>query len=300
MNFSLEQLRAFVAVYEQRSFSKAAVKLDKHRTTIGQVITNLEDQVAVELFNRVGRSVEATEDGELLYRYAKTTVQQALTFDKVALSLSFGGLESITIAYGSFMSPGLLTDIRLKLLEEFPNMKVHYVVRTKPEIKKGIEDGSIHLAIVNVYNSKVVNSIDFTFLKNLDFYLYTGKDHPLATAPKNKTMSMMKSSKQLVLKAMLDDDMAQKVILSSDHEIIDQMTLILKLLEANVGWALLPSLVTISPSYQEKVVTFKSEQLLDHVSVPIALWAPYSKQIAPIKEIVSNIFAEYPYPKGLD
>ncbi|MDF4720774.1 LysR family transcriptional regulator, partial [Vibrio parahaemolyticus] len=44
MNFSFEQLLAFVTVYEQLSFSKAAVKLNKHRTTIGQVITNLEDQ----------------------------------------------------------------------------------------------------------------------------------------------------------------------------------------------------------------------------------------------------------------
>ena len=44
MDFSLEQLQAYVAVYEQLSFSKAAVKLNKHRTTIGQVIGNLEDQ----------------------------------------------------------------------------------------------------------------------------------------------------------------------------------------------------------------------------------------------------------------
>lgn len=55
MNFSFEQLLAFVTVYEQLSFSKAAVKLNKHRTTIGQVITNLEDQLAVNLFERVGR-----------------------------------------------------------------------------------------------------------------------------------------------------------------------------------------------------------------------------------------------------
>ncbi|MEF1193146.1 LysR family transcriptional regulator, partial [Vibrio parahaemolyticus] len=67
MNFSLEQLLAFVAVYEQLSFSKAAVKLNKHRTTIGQVITNLEDLLAVTLFERVGRSVEPTEDARLLY-----------------------------------------------------------------------------------------------------------------------------------------------------------------------------------------------------------------------------------------
>ena len=168
MNFSLEQLRAFVAVYDLRSFSKAAVKLDKHRTTIGQVITNLEDQLAVELFERIGRSVEPTEDGVLLYHYAKQTVQQAMTFDKVALSLSFGDLESITIAYGSFIPHWVLSEIRLSLNNEFPNMKVNFIIRTKPEIKQGIEDGTIHFAFVNIYRSKIINSIDASYLKTLN------------------------------------------------------------------------------------------------------------------------------------
>lgn len=71
MTFNFEQLLAFVTVYEELSFSKAAVKLNKHRTTTGQVISNLEDQLAITLFDRVGRSVEPTEDGHLLYHYAK-------------------------------------------------------------------------------------------------------------------------------------------------------------------------------------------------------------------------------------
>ncbi|MDW1918453.1 LysR family transcriptional regulator, partial [Vibrio sp. Vb0349] len=57
MTFNFEQLLAFVTVYEELSFSKAAVKLNKHRTTTGQVISNLEDQLAITLFDRVGRSV---------------------------------------------------------------------------------------------------------------------------------------------------------------------------------------------------------------------------------------------------
>ncbi|GAM59872.1 transcriptional regulators [Vibrio ishigakensis] len=124
MNFSFEQLLAFVTVYNERSFSKAAVKLNKHRTTIGQVVTNLEDQLAVSLFERIGRSVEPTEDGELLYHYAKQTIEQARTFDKVALSLSYGGLENITIAYSSVIPHRALSDIRLQLAKDFPMMRV--------------------------------------------------------------------------------------------------------------------------------------------------------------------------------
>lgn len=99
MNFSIEQLLAFVTVYEERSFSRAAAKLNKHRTTTGQVITHLEDVLAIELFERVGRSVEPTEDGQLLYHYAKSALEQTKLLDKVALSLSYSGLENINIAY---------------------------------------------------------------------------------------------------------------------------------------------------------------------------------------------------------
>ena len=119
MNFSFEQLLAFVTVYEQLSFSKAAVKLNKHRTTIGQVITNLEDQLAVNLFERVGRSVEPTEDGHLLYHYAKQTIEQARTFDKVALSLAYGGLENVSIDYSSAIPHRFLVLLRIYIFMYF-------------------------------------------------------------------------------------------------------------------------------------------------------------------------------------
>ena len=136
MNFSIEQLLAFVTVYDQLSFSKAAVKLNKHRTTIGQVITNLEDQLAVSLFERIGRSVKPTEDGHHLYHYAKQTIEQARTFDKVALSLSYGGLENITFAYSSVIPHQILVDIRKKLRRDFPMMRVNFLVRNKKDIKQ--------------------------------------------------------------------------------------------------------------------------------------------------------------------
>ncbi|MEZ9791607.1 LysR family transcriptional regulator, partial [Vibrio splendidus] len=169
MNFSLEQLNTFVAVYEQEAFSKAAIKLNKHRTTVAQVITSLEDQLAITLFDRLSRSVEPTEDAVLLYHYAKQILEQAKTLDRFALSLSFGGLESVTIAYASFLPHHVVSKIRRQLDEDFPSMRVNFLVRTKPEIKTGIEDGSIHFGIVNIYESKVINSIDFTFLGNMPF-----------------------------------------------------------------------------------------------------------------------------------
>ena len=53
MNISYEQIKAFIAVADCGSFSAAAKQLGKHRTTLGQVVTNLEIETNMELFDRI-------------------------------------------------------------------------------------------------------------------------------------------------------------------------------------------------------------------------------------------------------
>ncbi|WP_144207046.1 LysR family transcriptional regulator [Shewanella donghaensis] len=293
MNFSLEQLLAFVTVYEQKAFSKAAVKLDKHRTTIGQVITNLEDQLAIKLFERIGRSVEPTEDAVLLYHYAKQAIEQSRTFDRVAMSLAYGGLESVSIGYCSFVPQQLMTLIRHQLLIDLPDMRVNFLVKSKSEIKAGIQDGTIHFGIVNVHESKVINSIDYTFLGNMNFVAYTAADSELAKLKSDETFIKMKSSRQFVLKSMLDDDMAKKVILSSEYEVVDQLSLIIRMVREGLGWSLLPKSINEIEEHPDVLFKIDIEQLKDAINIPIALWNPHSKQVMPVKKIISSMITDY-------
>ncbi|TVP14609.1 LysR family transcriptional regulator [Shewanella sp. KCT] len=293
MNFSLEQLLAFVTVYELKSFSKAAVKLDKHRTTIGQVITNLEDQLAITLFERIGRTVEPTQDATLLYHYAKQAIEQTRTFDRMALSLSYGGLESVTIAYASFIPQQVLTAIRKALAEDFPSMGVNLWVRSKADIKKGIQDGSIHFGLVNVFEGKVINSIDSMLMRSMTFVPFTSADSELAKLPPSETITAMKSTRQFVLKSMLDDDMASRVIFSSQYEVVDQQTLIIRLVQEGLGWALLPRTIVLSEYYSDDIVEIKADQIKEAIHVPVSLWSQHSKQVLIVKQTISKCIEDY-------
>ncbi|WP_076536218.1 LysR family transcriptional regulator [Shewanella sp. UCD-KL21] len=293
MNFSLEQLLAFVTVYEQKAFSKAAVKLDKHRTTIGQVINNLEDQLAITLFERIGRTVEPTEDADLLYSYAKQAIEQSKTFDRVAMSLAFGELESITIGYCSFIPQQVISEIRKQLLLDCPSIRVNFLVRTKNDIKVGIQDGSIHFGIVNVYESKVLNSIDHTFLCNMSFAAFTNQDSGLVTRNSEATLAEMKTSRQFVLKSMLDDDMSKKIIFSSNYEVVDQLTLIIKMVQEGLGWSILPLLVRSMDYNANNLVPIEVQQIQDALQVPISLWNPHSKQVMTAKKSITSAIINY-------
>jgi len=66
----LSQLETFLAVAEERSFSRAAVRLHRTQPAVSQVIRKLEGAVGETLFDRAARDGSLTAAGALLREYA--------------------------------------------------------------------------------------------------------------------------------------------------------------------------------------------------------------------------------------
>jgi DNA-binding transcriptional LysR family regulator len=66
----LSQLETFLAVAEERSFSRAAVRLHRTQPAVSQVIRKLEGAVGETLFDRAARDGSLTAAGSLLRDYA--------------------------------------------------------------------------------------------------------------------------------------------------------------------------------------------------------------------------------------
>jgi DNA-binding transcriptional LysR family regulator len=67
----LFQLETFMAVAEERSFSRAAVRLHRTQPAVSQVIRKLEVEMDEVLFDRAARDATLTAAGEVLREYAE-------------------------------------------------------------------------------------------------------------------------------------------------------------------------------------------------------------------------------------
>src|SRR5688572_4790800 len=72
----LRHLRYFLAVAEANHFTRAATKLHVTQPTLSHQIRQLEGQLGLQLFDRVGRRVKMTAAGELLLPHARRVVRE--------------------------------------------------------------------------------------------------------------------------------------------------------------------------------------------------------------------------------
>ncbi len=69
--FDLDLLRTFVAIVDNGSFTRAASRLRLTQSTVSLQIKRLEDGLTCRLFDRDGRELKLTPEGEVLLTYAR-------------------------------------------------------------------------------------------------------------------------------------------------------------------------------------------------------------------------------------
>lgn len=70
-NFDWDKLKAFCKIVESGSINAAAAKMGIKQSSVSRQMSALEDQLGVPLIRRHARGVDLTEQGELLYNFAK-------------------------------------------------------------------------------------------------------------------------------------------------------------------------------------------------------------------------------------
>jgi DNA-binding transcriptional LysR family regulator len=75
MELNLHQLKIFLAVARDRSFSRAAARLRISQPSVSIQVRNLEESLKIKLFARIRHRVCLTADGAMVLKHAKKTLE---------------------------------------------------------------------------------------------------------------------------------------------------------------------------------------------------------------------------------
>ena len=117
----LRHLRAFAAIAELHSFSKAARQLHVAQPPLSRQISQLERELGVKLFVRAASGVALTREGAVLLEQARTVLANTAGFLDLAGRAKAGLANPLRVA----MAPGMceaVNRIRLHIVERSPDL----------------------------------------------------------------------------------------------------------------------------------------------------------------------------------
>lgn len=147
-NFDLALLRAFVAIAETGSLSKAAESMFRSQSTISLQLKKLEDALEMKLFDRTVNGLVITRNGRVFIEHA---YELLATNDKILSKLS-GIPRSTTIRAGFSDEIRIRSAARVLSLfhERHPDILVDVSVRESRELKASLRAGRLDLALVKI------------------------------------------------------------------------------------------------------------------------------------------------------
>jgi DNA-binding transcriptional LysR family regulator len=138
----LRRLRYFLAVAEERNFTRAAERLHIAQPALSRQVRELERELGVELLNRTTHQVVPTEAGQMLLERGPALLEAAENLWRGVRGFADGRLGSITLGYG--MSAGYETapQLLLAMSEEAPGIEVSARVMVFADIVDGVAAGT--------------------------------------------------------------------------------------------------------------------------------------------------------------
>jgi DNA-binding transcriptional LysR family regulator len=119
----ITQIEAFVAVVEEKSFSRAAVRLLRTQPAVSQAVRRLEEWAGEPLLDRSTKSGVLTASGQLFYDYAKKVLN--LRQDARAALAELRALERGKVTIGANESTALyLLPVLKRFRERHPRVQV--------------------------------------------------------------------------------------------------------------------------------------------------------------------------------
>ena len=181
MNITIRQLRAFLAVHQEGSFTKAAEALHLTQSALSSIIKGLENNLELRLFDRTTRQLEISEAGKNIL---PTVIRMLNEMD--ALTDEVKGLKQldhgrVRIAIAQQLASFELPEIIARFNKMYPQVEVSMIDCGVEKVQEIVNNAEADIGIGP--ERKLENGLSQQFIFSLPFHLVVAPNHPYAKAP---------------------------------------------------------------------------------------------------------------------
>lgn len=194
---TLDQLRAFVAVVDEGSFSAAGRKLHRVQSAVSHAMQSLEGQLGLTLWDRSTRVPTLTEDGRALLAQARRVISEAVELRQTAERLKGGVEASVSLVVDAIFPLEALADSLRDFSREWPQVGLRLDTETMGAVASAVLDGRSTLGVVGP--TGVLPGLVATHIGEVKMVPVVARSHPLAALKGKAPAARLEQETQVVL-----------------------------------------------------------------------------------------------------
>jgi DNA-binding transcriptional LysR family regulator len=145
---NLRYLLTFVSVAEAGSIARAGARLNVSQPAASRQILALEAELGIRLFDRIGRRLRLTSEGEDLLRQSRRLLMEADLLNARARALKGGHTGILRVGATPMVIENTLSVFLSQYQLRHPGVEVHFVEDGGLRLPSRLEHGDVHLALV--------------------------------------------------------------------------------------------------------------------------------------------------------
>ncbi len=143
----MHQLRYFLAISEERNFTRAAAKSFVSQPSLSAQIIKLEEELGNRLFNRLGRRVELTTAGKQFEKRARSILLEADNAIREIRESTTDIKGSLRVGVTPTVAPFLLPPVLRTCRERFPELQIRIDESLRRALQENLVSGNLDVVI---------------------------------------------------------------------------------------------------------------------------------------------------------
>ena len=256
-----------VILSETRSFSQAAEKLNISQPAFSKQIIALEKELGIKLFERTSPKLSVTPAGEFFVQKAAELLFEEDVLKKTIEKYKAGECGKLVIGVAPFRSLYMMPKVVSALKIRFPELQVKLVELGIPLLHKGILEGELDFAIMNLpvedpeletiplEKEELVLAVPDSLLKTADF----NREDKIVSLKKCKQLPFATVGEGQEMRKMFDKLCAEAGFKPQIYVELTAVTSVREMVREGVAAAVLPKQFILQDSKKYDISIFEIE-----------------------------------------